>query len=206
MTKFRRDPLKFVTTQGVRKRRESRTLSAMTSARAYDGGIYSPYSETPIYDRLVAERGRPEIGPFNLPMPDFAMHPLFGERPALPALPALPSSYSSPAPAYGSAYGASAPGYGHNTPAPMPSLPAPLPVPAQYGGASPQYGGGQYNNAHMSGYASMAPAAPQAPQQAVHQAPQPGAGQYAAQYVQPPQVPTPRVPNMGEPGQFPPRY
>ncbi|WP_174861307.1 DUF6643 family protein [Embleya hyalina] len=173
----------------------------MTSARAYDGGIYSPYSETPIYDRLVAERGRPEIGPFNVPLPDFAMHPLFGERPALPALPALPSSYSSPAPAYGS----STPGYGYNAPAPMPALPAPLPVPAQYGGA-PQYGGGQYNNAPMSGYASMAPAAPQAPQPTVHQASQPGAGQYAAQYVQPPQVPAPRVPNMGEPGQFPPRY
>jgi uncharacterized protein DUF6643 len=181
----------------------------MTSARAYDGGTYSPYSETPIYDRLVAERGRPEVGPFNLPIPDFAMHPLFGERPALPALPALPSSYSSPAPAYGSSYGASAPGYGYNTPQPMQmqpiQAPMPVPAPAQYGG-SPQYTGGQYNNAHMSGYASMAPAAPQPPQQAVHQAPQPGAGQYSAQYVQPPQVPTPRVPNMGEPGQFPPRY
>jgi hypothetical protein len=185
----------------------------MTSARAYDGGTYSPYSETPIYDRLVAERGRPEVGPF-LPIPDFAMHPLFGERPALPALPALPSSYSSPAPAYGSSYGASAPGYGYNTPQPMQMqpiqapVPVPVPAPAQYGGA-PQYTGGQYNNAHMSGYASMAPAAPQPPQPpqpAVHQAPQPGAGQYSAQYVQPPQVPTPRVPNMGEPGQFPPRY
>lgn len=191
----------------------------MTSARAFDGGFYSPYSETPIYDRLVAERGRPEIGPMHVPAPDFTglgHYSRFGERPALPALPALPSSYSPPS--YGgSAYGATSGNY--------PSV--------QSGAYSPApQGGSPYPNAGYGAPAALPPALPAAPMPVQHSgqyaaAPQPYAGGMQPlpqnyrpapgapqgyrpaqgapqQYVQ--QVPPPRAPGRPEPSGFPERY
>ena len=74
----------------------------MTSPRStYGGGYYSasPFPDTPIYDKLVAERGTPQIAPIRVPS---AYEPQGSSLPALPsALPALPSGPSQPAPAYG---------------------------------------------------------------------------------------------------------
>ncbi|TDC59656.1 DUF6643 family protein, partial [Streptomyces hainanensis] len=40
----------------------------MTSPRPYGGGYSSPsFPDTPIYDRLVAERGTPQIAPIRVP-------------------------------------------------------------------------------------------------------------------------------------------
>lgn len=167
----------------------------MTSARAFDGGFYSPYSETPIYDRLVAERGRPEIGPMHVPVPDFTglgHYSRFGDRPALPALPALPSSYGSSS--------ASTGGYAA---APMPysgAPQAPSPAPGNYG----------------AGYVPQGQYAPTPPQQYAQPLPQgyrpaPGAPQGYRPAPSPPQqytgqVPPPRAPGRPEPGGFQDRY
>jgi hypothetical protein len=64
----------------------------MTSPRStYGGGYYSAsFSDTPIYDSLVAERGTPQIAPIRVPA---AYDPPGGNLPALPStLPALPSA------------------------------------------------------------------------------------------------------------------
>ena len=74
----------------------------MTSPRStYGGGYYSasPFPDTPIYDKLVAERGTPQIAPIRVPS---AYEVPGSHLPALPsALPALPSGPSPQAPAYG---------------------------------------------------------------------------------------------------------
>ncbi|WP_369267789.1 DUF6643 family protein, partial [Streptomyces harbinensis] len=72
----------------------------MTSPRPYGGGYSSPsFPDTPIYDRLVAERGTPQIAPIRVSLPYDQLHgfPSGGPaapspQPALPALPALPSA------------------------------------------------------------------------------------------------------------------
>jgi hypothetical protein len=197
----------------------------MTSARAFDGGFYSPYSETPIYDRLVAERGRPQIGPMHVPAPDFTglgHYSRFGDRPALPALPALPSSnsvstyggssyasgsYPAQTGGYAATSGAySAVQYGgspyanaaQSTPgyAPAPAPPAPMPFPAQPNG---QYAAAP-QPAQSGGYPvpqgyRPAPGAPQGYR------PAPGAPQ---QYGG--QVPPPRMPGRPDPTGFQDRY
>jgi hypothetical protein len=80
----------------------------MSSPRAYGGGYAAPsFSDTPIYDRLVAERGTPQIGPINMSMPGFQP----GYQPGLQGgyqsgyqsggLPALPAAgYTAPPPHY----------------------------------------------------------------------------------------------------------
>jgi hypothetical protein len=68
----------------------------MTSPRStYGGGYYSAFPDTPIYDKLVAERGTPQIAPIRVPaaydMPGSSLPALPS---ALPALPAGPSQHS----------------------------------------------------------------------------------------------------------------
>ncbi|MGW9025794.1 DUF6643 family protein [Streptomyces sp. NPDC055722] len=74
----------------------------MTSPRStYGGGYYSasPFPDTPIYDRLVAERGTPQIAPIRVPS---AYETPGSNLPALPsALPALPAAPSPHVPSYG---------------------------------------------------------------------------------------------------------
>ena len=85
----------------------------MTSPRStYGGGYYSAsFPDTPIYDRLVAERGTPQIAPIRVP----AQYDMPGSHlPALPsALPALPAAPSQPV------YG-----YPQQQPAPLQQAPA----------------------------------------------------------------------------------
>ncbi|WP_128378126.1 DUF6643 family protein [Streptomyces cavernae] len=80
----------------------------MTPPRStYGGGYYSAssFSDTPIYDRLVAERGTPQIAPIRVPAAyDSGSSPSTpgSYLPALPsALPALPAGPSYQAPSYG---------------------------------------------------------------------------------------------------------
>ncbi|MGW0375422.1 DUF6643 family protein, partial [Streptomyces coeruleorubidus] len=72
----------------------------MTSPRStYGGGYYSAsFPDTPIYDKLVAERGTPQIAPIRVPA---QYDTPGGNLPALPsALPALPAAPSQPAYGY----------------------------------------------------------------------------------------------------------
>ncbi|MFI1354300.1 DUF6643 family protein [Streptomyces sp. NPDC020898] len=71
----------------------------MTSPRStYGGGYYSAFPDTPIYDSLVAERGRPQIAPIRVP----AAYDTGNNLPALPsALPALPAGPSQQSSSYG---------------------------------------------------------------------------------------------------------
>ncbi|MET7475674.1 DUF6643 family protein [Streptomyces sp. NPDC005648] len=68
----------------------------MTSPRStYGGGYYSAFPDTPIYDRLVAERGTPQIAPIRVPAAyDMPVSNLPALPSALPALPAGPSQSS----------------------------------------------------------------------------------------------------------------
>ncbi|WP_326600183.1 DUF6643 family protein [Streptomyces sp. NBC_01803] len=73
----------------------------MTSPRPYGGAYSSPsFADTPIYDRLVAERGTPQIAPIRVPAAydSLGYQPAPAPQPALPALPALPSGPSQPQP------------------------------------------------------------------------------------------------------------
>jgi hypothetical protein len=148
----------------------------MTSPRSFDGaGSYAPssYSSstafpsgTPIYDRLVAERGTPQIAPINVP----------------PALP--PANYSSGPGNYGG-YESS----GSNLPAlaSRPALgPGPGGSPGGFGGANGGYGYPQSPQPQQQMYAQpQRPSAPQpfAPQQFAPQqfAPQQGPGGFGGQ-------------------------
>ncbi|MGW1162436.1 DUF6643 family protein [Streptomyces sp. NPDC002513] len=127
----------------------------MTSPRStYGGGYYSasPFPDTPIYDRLVAERGTPQIAPIRVPS---AYETQGSNLPALPsALPALPAGPSHQAPAYG-----------------YPQVPQPAPVqqaPTAYipqqtgprGYPGPQQMQQPRPMAVPAGYEAMRPAAP----------------------------------------------
>ncbi|WP_233581133.1 DUF6643 family protein, partial [Streptomyces triticirhizae] len=78
----------------------------MTLPRPYGGGYSSSaFPDTPIYDRLVAERGTPQIAPIRVPAAYDSLgyqHPT--PQPSLPALPALPSAASTPPPQHGGGY------------------------------------------------------------------------------------------------------
>jgi hypothetical protein len=142
----------------------------MTSPRStYGGGYYSasPFPDTPIYDKLVAERGTPQIAPIRVPS---AYETPSSSLPALPsALPALPSGPSHQAPAYG---------YPH-TPQPAPLQQAPTAyIPQQAGPRgypAPQQM--QQPRPMASGYESMRPAA-QRPAPAPYQDPYNNGQQY----------------------------
>ncbi|WP_030147101.1 MULTISPECIES: DUF6643 family protein [unclassified Streptomyces] len=124
----------------------------MTSPRStFGGGYYSAsFPDTPIYDKLVAERGTPQIAPIRVP----AQYDMPGSSlPALPsALPALPATPSQPAYGYPQA----------QQPAPLQQAPAayiPQQATAPRGYPGPQ---GQQPRpaAPGAGYEAMRPAAP----------------------------------------------
>ncbi|MFF7891777.1 DUF6643 family protein [Streptomyces sp. NPDC007907] len=121
----------------------------MTSPRStYGGGYYSAsFPDTPIYDKLVAERGTPQIAPIRVP----AQYDMPGSSlPALPsALPALPAAPSQSAYGYPQA----------QQPSPLQQAPAayiPQQATAPRGYAGPQ----QPRPAAPAGYEAMRPAAP----------------------------------------------
>ena len=121
----------------------------MTSPRStYGGGYYSAsFPDTPIYDRLVAERGTPQIAPIRVP----AQYDMPGSHlPALPsALPALPAAPSQPV------YG-----YPQQQPAPLQQAPAayiPQQATATLGEWGPVF---HCRPAAPAGYEAMRPAAP----------------------------------------------
>ncbi|MEU6139732.1 DUF6643 family protein [Streptomyces sp. NPDC047081] len=125
----------------------------MTSPRStYGGGYYSAFPDTPIYDRLVAERGTPQIAPIRVP----AAYDMPGSNlPALPsALPALPAGPSQPS------YG----GYPQaQQPSPLQQAPAayiPQQATAPRGYPGPQQPQPQRPMAAGTGYEAMRPAAP----------------------------------------------
>ncbi|MFI5673567.1 DUF6643 family protein [Streptomyces cellulosae] len=138
----------------------------MTSPRStYGGGYYSAsFPDTPIYDRLVEERGTPQIAPIRVP----AAYDMQGSHlPALPsALPALPSGPSQPSYGY--------PQY--QQPAPLQQAPAayiPQQAAAPRGYPSQQQPQQQPRPAApgmgmTTGYEAMRPAAPR-PAQANYQ-------------------------------------
>ncbi|GAA3901780.1 DUF6643 family protein [Streptomyces sp. NPDC003631] len=127
----------------------------MTSPRStYGGGYYSasPFPDTPIYDRLVAERGTPQIAPIRVP----SAYDIPGSNlPALPsALPALPAAPSPQVPAYG--YPQAAP-----HPAPLQQAPTAY-IPQQAAGPRgyPAQQQMQPPRPMGTGYEAMRPAAP----------------------------------------------
>ncbi|WP_049581077.1 DUF6643 family protein, partial [Streptomyces sp. SBT349] len=106
----------------------------MTSPRPYGGGYSSPsFPDTPIYDRLVAERGTPQIAPIRVPAAYDSMggYPSAPAQHALPALPALPSAPSHAQPHPHAQAPSGYPGYQatpvrHQLPAaPAPQAPGP---------------------------------------------------------------------------------
>jgi hypothetical protein len=122
----------------------------MTSPRStFGGGYYSAFPDTPIYDKLVAERGTPQIAPIRVP----AAYDAPGSYlPALPsALPALPAGPSQPSYGYPQA----------QQPAPLQQAPAAY-IPQQ-ASAPRGYPGPQQQPRPMAsgtGYEAMRPAAP----------------------------------------------
>src|SRR3954464_2976376 len=136
----------------------------MTSPRStFGGGYYSAFPDTPIYDRLVAERGTPQIAPPRAPAPYAAPgSPLPALPSALPALPAGPSQSS----------------YGYpqaQQPAPLQQAPGAY-IPQQ--AAAPRgYPGQQQQQPRQAGpgmgtgYEAMRPAAPRPAPAAPYQDP-----------------------------------
>ncbi|MGY6018792.1 DUF6643 family protein [Streptomyces spinosirectus] len=146
----------------------------MTSPRStFGGGYYSAFPDTPIYDRLVAERGTPQIAPIRVP----AAYDAPGSYlPALPsALPALPAGPSSQ------------PTYGYpqaQQPAPLQQAPAayiPQQATAPRGYPGQQQPQPQRPMASGMGYEAMRPAAPR-PAPAQYQDPYNGQQQYRGGY------------------------
>ena len=124
----------------------------MTSPRStFGGGYYSAFPDTPIYDRLVAERGTPQIAPIRVPA---AYDMGSSNLPALPsALPALPAGPSQAPYGYPQA----------QQPAPLQHAPAayiPQQATAPRGYPGPQPPQPQRPMAAGTGYEAMRPAAP----------------------------------------------
>ncbi|MCX5197135.1 hypothetical protein OOK31_25105 [Streptomyces sp. NBC_00249] len=102
----------------------------MTSPRStYGGGYYSApsFTDTPIYDSLVAERGTPQIAPIRVPAAYESPSAGYSSGGFLPALasslPALPPAMPQQQnPAYGYAYPQQA----------APQQPMPMPMPLQH--------------------------------------------------------------------------
>ncbi|MFI5980410.1 DUF6643 family protein [Streptomyces sp. NPDC051555] len=174
----------------------------MTSPRStYGGGYYSApsFSDTPIYDSLVAERGTPQIAPIRVPAAydsmgggyqgqnapqgnnGYAGGYLPALQSALPALPAAPSPQQQPA--YGYPY------QQQGAPQPMPLQHAPAPyIPQQQpAGARSGYAPQPQQPrpvAAASGYEAMRPAAPR-PMQAAAPVPSGMPSGYEDQYGRP---------------------
>ncbi|MFJ9344097.1 DUF6643 family protein [Streptomyces sp. NPDC101733] len=144
----------------------------MTSPRStYGGGYYSApsFTDTPIYDSLVAERGTPQIAPIRVPAAYESPSAGYSSGGYLPALassmPALPPAmpHQQAAPAYGYPQ-QQAPQY-QQQPMPLQHAPAPY-IPQQQpvavrGGYVPQPQPQQPRPmAAGTGYEAMRPAAP----------------------------------------------
>ncbi|MTE21998.1 hypothetical protein F0L17_23365 [Streptomyces sp. TRM43335] len=136
----------------------------MTSPRStYGGGGYysaPSFADTPIYDSLVAERGKPQIAPIRVPA---APYETADHLPSLPsALPALPSGagYQTQQPAPARGY----PPPGHQPapaqqPAPLQQTPAPY-IPQQAGAPRGGYGHQHPNQPQMRPVAAPRPVPP----------------------------------------------
>lgn len=136
----------------------------MTSPRSYGGGYSASFPDTPIYDRLVAERGTPQIAPIRVP----SMYETGSNLPALPsALPALPAGGSA-YPSYPSYQSPQQPSYGYPQPVPpqpvspqpaqtsyMPQIPQQATAPRGYPGQQPPRPAPA-----GTGYEAMRPASP----------------------------------------------
>ncbi|MGW0392725.1 DUF6643 family protein [Streptomyces sp. NPDC003042] len=143
----------------------------MTSPRStYGGGYYSApsFTDTPIYDSLVAERGTPQIAPIRVPAAYDTPSAGYSSGGFLPALassmPALPPAMpQQQAPSYGYQYQQQAPQQQMPMPlqhAPAPYIPQQQPVAAR-GGYVPQPQPQQPRPvATATGYEAMRPAAP----------------------------------------------
>jgi hypothetical protein len=158
----------------------------MTS-RSFDGvGSYAPSysSNTPIYDRLVAERGVPQIAPINVP-PALPPAPSYnsgydplasgGSGSNLPALAARPALGPGP-----SSHGfGQQQGYYQGGPQQLSPVQHGQPfVPNQYGppGGQPGYGpvpGQQFGGQQSLGGNGLRPTAPVAPVRPMQQRPAP---------------------------------
>ncbi|MBH5333842.1 hypothetical protein IHE55_03090 [Streptomyces pactum] len=166
----------------------------MTSPRStYGGGYYSSpsFTDTPIYDSLVAERGTPQIAPIRVPSPyDSSGHFPPALPSALPALPAAPSPQHTPPHGY-PAQGAPQPGLQH---APAPYIPQQTAGPRGYPGPQapvhPQQQRPAPAGPNPTGYEAMRPAMPRpaAPRPA---APRPAPAPYEDPYGRP------QYPNQG---------
>ncbi|WP_030209144.1 DUF6643 family protein [Streptomyces sp. NRRL S-87] len=144
----------------------------MTSPRAsYGGGYYSApsFTDTPIYDSLVAERGTPQIAPIRVPAmyePMSSGYPTSAPVSNLPALPAaLPALPAAPVPAYQGAAANATGGYGYPyqqpAPQPVPLQQAPAPYIPQQQPAPRGYAPQQPPRpVATTGYEAMRPAAP----------------------------------------------
>ncbi|GAA3887564.1 DUF6643 family protein [Streptomyces sedi] len=115
----------------------------MTLPRPYGGGYSSSsFPDTPIYDRLVAERGTPQIAPIRVPAAyDTMGYQSPAPQSSLPALPALPSAASAPPPQQHGGY------QGHQ--------PAPVRQPV---GGGQSFGGQSFGGQSFGGQQLSAPA------------------------------------------------
>ncbi|MEE1940784.1 DUF6643 family protein [Streptomyces sp. TRM 70361] len=157
----------------------------MTSPRStYGGGYYSTpsFADTPIYDSLVAERGKPQIAPIRVPSSPYETPDYLPALPAaLPALPSGPSGYQPQAAAPPRGY-QQAPAYQQpapvQQPAPLQQAPAPY-IPQQAGAPRGGYG---YPNQQQPQMRPVAPR-PVPPRQmpAPASAPAPYPGSYEEQ-------------------------
>jgi hypothetical protein len=158
----------------------------MTTPRGtYNGGYYtSPFfTETPIYDSLVAERGTPQIAPIRVP----AAYDTGSNLPALPsALPALPAAPSPQPPGQGGYNGYQHNGY-QQQPAQLQQAPAPY-IPQQQAAQRGGYNSG-YNGGYNAGYNGN-PTGSYPQQQAPNQ--YQGPAGYEAARPQPPRPAAPR--------------
>jgi hypothetical protein len=152
----------------------------MTSPRSFDGvGYRAPsfFSDTPIYDSLVAERGVPQIAPINVPaalppappspyeMPRYGGHESGSNLPALarPALGPGPSAAHIPTPTPAPQYAAPQvpPGYGYPQPhVPGHRFPGPQQNPPQGAPAMPAQSQPAPGYPNSQGLSPVAPVRP----------------------------------------------
>ncbi|GAA1989277.1 DUF6643 family protein [Kitasatospora viridis] len=154
----------------------------MTSPRSYDGvGYYPPSfsSGTPIYDKLVAERGVPQIAPINVPaaLPPAPSSPYASAMESTSLLPALPPARLALGPGTGGGgYPTPQPavGYPQQGFVPGPRVPA-GPVPPGYPQPAAPQGWdqqtAQFRPAAPGAQPPMAPVRPMPPQQFFQPAP-----------------------------------
>jgi hypothetical protein len=127
----------------------------------YGGGSYasSAFPDTPIYDRLVAERGTPQIAPIRV-TPSYDMG---SSLPALPALPSASTSYMPHTSQHGAFTGytpAPQPAAYHTQPVPTPYIPQQASGPRGYTGSHPQQAPQVPHQGNPTGYDAVRPVPP----------------------------------------------